>query len=170
MNKINILTKVWQEIKCDFGILAHILGNIDVIFSLWKAWAAEQATLDEAFCALFVYWILLTKIVGLYVFIAHARNIKRMTLRTNILETKLIAIRFKVSFCYACVLARIVSLKSCNKLHKLFCLQWAWYCLFDNDWWMKEDKHKFFGLDQIIWKQTNRVEKHSMTTICKYLV
>ena len=31
VNKINILTKVWQEIKCDFGILAHILSNIESI-------------------------------------------------------------------------------------------------------------------------------------------
>ena len=56
---------------------------------------------------------------------ARARSIKRMTLGTNILETKLKAIRhrFKVSFSYAYVLARIISLKPCNKLHKLFCLQ-----------------------------------------------
>ena len=54
-------------------------------------------------------------------FIAHARSNKRMTREANILETKLIAIRFKVSF--ACVLARTISLKPCNKLHKLFCLQ-----------------------------------------------
>ena len=53
-------------------------------------------------------------------FIAHASSVKRITLRTNILETKLIAIRFKVSFNHACALARIVSLKPCNKLHKLF--------------------------------------------------
>ena len=37
-------------------------------------------------------------------FIAHARSIKRIMLATNIIETKLIAIRFK----------------PCNKLHKLF--------------------------------------------------
>ena len=48
-------------------------------------------------------------------FIAHARSIKRMTLGTNILESKLTAVRFKVSFNHACVLARIVS--QCNKMH-----------------------------------------------------
>ena len=32
---------------------------------------------------------------------------------------------------------------------------------------MKETKQKCFGLVQIIWKQTNRVEKHSIITICK---
>ena len=56
-------------------------------------------------------------------FIAHALSIKRMALGANVLETKSIAIRFKVSFDHACVLARIVSLKPCNKLHKIFCLQ-----------------------------------------------
>ena len=60
--------------------------------------------------------------MGFSVFIAHARSIKRVMVGTNILETKLIAVRFKVSFNHACVLARIVSLKPCNKLHKLFCL------------------------------------------------
>ena len=50
-------------------------------------------------------------------FIAHARSIKRIT---HIFETRLIAIRFKVSFNHACVPARTVSLKPCNKLHKLF--------------------------------------------------
>ena len=55
--------------------------------------------------------------------IAHARSIKRMTLGPSILETKLIAIRFKVSLNDACDLARIISLKPCNKLDKLFCLQ-----------------------------------------------
>ena len=42
-------------------------------------------------------------------------------------------------------------------------------CLTTTDEW-KETKHKFFGLDQIMWKETNRVEKHSIITICKYLV
>ena len=60
--------------------------------------------------------------MGLSGFIAHARSIIRMTLERNILETKLIAISFKASFYHASVLARIVSLKPCNKLHKLFCL------------------------------------------------
>ena len=36
--------------------------------------------------------------------------------------------------------------------------------------WGKEIKQKFFRLDQIIWKQTNRVEKRSIITVCKYLV
>ena len=58
--------------------------------------------------------------MGLSGFIARAHSIKRMTMKTNILETKLIAIIFKVSFDHAYVLARIVSLKPCNKLHKLF--------------------------------------------------
>ena len=35
---------------------------------------------------------------------------------------------------------------------------------------MKERKQKFFGLDQIIWRQTNRVEESNNITICKYLV
>ena len=61
--------------------------------------------------------------MGFSVFIAHERNIQRITLGTNILDTKLIAIRFKVSFNHACDLARIVLLKPCNKLHTLFCLQ-----------------------------------------------
>ena len=61
--------------------------------------------------------------MGLSGFIAHGRSIKRVALGTNILERKLIGIRFKVSFDLACVLARIISLKPCNKLHKLFCLQ-----------------------------------------------
>ena len=56
-------------------------------------------------------------------FISHARNIERIMPGANILEAKLIAIRFKVSFNHASVLARIVSLEPCNKLHKLFCLQ-----------------------------------------------
>ena len=60
-------------------------------------------------------------IVGLSVFIACARTIEK-TLGMNILETKLIGVSFKISFNHACVLARIVSLKPCNKLHKLFCL------------------------------------------------
>ena len=47
----------------------------------------------------------------------------KVTLGTNILETKLIAISFRVSFNHACVLARIDSLQPCNKLYKLFCLQ-----------------------------------------------
>ena len=47
--------------------------------------------------------------------IANARSIKRVTLGTNIIETKLIAIRFKVSLNHACVLARIISPKPCNK-------------------------------------------------------
>ena len=34
----------------------------------------------------------------------------------------------------------------------------------------KGTKHKCFDLNQIIWKQTNRVEKRSIITICKYLV
>ena len=38
-------------------------------------------------------------------FVAHARSIKRMMLGTSILETKLIAIIFKVSFDHAYVLA-----------------------------------------------------------------
>ena len=61
--------------------------------------------------------------MGLYGFIAHARSIKRMTLGTNILETKLIAIIFKVSFDHEYDLPKIVSFKPCNKLNKLFCLQ-----------------------------------------------
>ena len=61
-------------------------------------------------------------IVGLSVFIAHARSIKRNA-GTSILETKLVGISFKVSFNHACVLVRIVSLRPCNKLHELFCLQ-----------------------------------------------
>ena len=60
--------------------------------------------------------------MGLPGFIVHTRSAKKMTLGTNILETKLIAMIFKVSFDHACVLARIVSLKLCNKLHKLCCL------------------------------------------------
>ena len=44
----------------------------------------------------------------------------KMTLVTNILETMLIAISFKASFNHACFLARIVSRKPRNKLHKLF--------------------------------------------------
>ena len=35
---------------------------------------------------------------------------------------------------------------------------------------MNGDKTQVFRLDQIIWKQTNRVEKHSIIKICKYLV
>ena len=65
----------------------------------------------------------MTKLVGLSVFIAHARSNERMTLGTNILETKLIAISFKDSLNHVRVLARIVSLKPCNKLHQLFWLQ-----------------------------------------------
>ena len=61
--------------------------------------------------------------MGLSVFIARAHTIKRMTLGTTILETELIGISFKVSFNHACILARIVSLRPCNKLRKLFCLQ-----------------------------------------------
>ena len=61
--------------------------------------------------------------MGLSGSIAHARSIKQVALGTNILETKLIAIIFKVSFDHAYILARIVSLKPCNKLNKLFCLQ-----------------------------------------------
>ena len=60
--------------------------------------------------------------MGLSGVIAHARSIKRTTLGTDILEIKLKAIMFKVSFDHAYVLARIVSLKPCNKLNKLFCL------------------------------------------------
>ena len=56
-------------------------------------------------------------------FIVQVPSIKRMTLGTDILEAKLIVISFKVPFNRACALARIVSFKSCNKLHKLFCLQ-----------------------------------------------
>ena len=55
--------------------------------------------------------------MGLSGFIAHVRSIKRMTLGTNILQTKLIAIIFKVYFDHVYVLARIVSLKRCNKLY-----------------------------------------------------
>ena len=62
-------------------------------------------------------------IVGLPGFIAHARRIKRMKLGMNILETRLIAITFKVSFDHTLVLARIALLEPCNKLNKLFCLQ-----------------------------------------------
>ena len=58
--------------------------------------------------------------MGLSVFIMHAQSNKRMTLGTNVLETKLIAISFKDSFSHACVLSGIMSLKPCNKLHKLF--------------------------------------------------
>ena len=61
--------------------------------------------------------------MGLSGFIAHARSNKRLTLGMNILETKLIAIIFKVSFDHVNVLARIVSLKPCNNLDELFCLQ-----------------------------------------------
>ena len=55
--------------------------------------------------------------MGLSGFIVHARSIIRITLGTNILETKLIAIRFKVTFDHACALARIILLKPCNKLY-----------------------------------------------------
>ena len=61
--------------------------------------------------------------MGLFGFIAHARSIKQLTLGANILEAKLFAVIFKVSFNHAYVLAMIVSLKPCNNLHKLFCLQ-----------------------------------------------
>ena len=53
-------------------------------------------------------------------FVAHARRIKRTTLGMNILERTLIAIRFKVSFNHASVLAKIISLKPCNKLINYF--------------------------------------------------
>ena len=86
---------------------------------------------------------------------------------TNILETKLLAIRFKVSFNHACVLARIVSLKPCNNLHKPFCLQWAWSCLSENDWWMKGDKAQVFS-SRSDYMEANRVKKQSIITICKY--
>ena len=44
--------------------------------------------------------IICPKIARLSRFIAHARSIERMMLGTNILETKLIAIIFKVSYPY----------------------------------------------------------------------
>ena len=50
--------------------------------------------------------------------IGHARGIKRMTLTMSTLETKL-SINFEISF-NASVLARTISLRPCNKLHKLF--------------------------------------------------
>ena len=44
-------------------------------------------------------------------FIAYASGIKRMTLGTSILETKLIGVSFKISFNHARALAGIVSLR-----------------------------------------------------------
>ena len=34
----------------------------------------------------------------------------------------------------------------------------------------RQNKLMFFGFDQIIWKQTNRAEKRSIITVCKWLV
>ena len=106
--------------------------------------------------------------MGLSVFIAHACTIKRMKLETNILETKLIAIRFNVSF--ACVLVGSFQLN-----HAISYINYFVFSELDlvrmttTDEW-KGQNTSFLGQMRLYGSKQTELKKCSIITSCKYLV